>query len=1007
MNSKERNFKGGILLLATLAFFPLVCDATPKVEVYYEAGAGMANRWRVQDRTPGLDLFTVKNDPTGASVSESSGSIQTNSSNGPNGMENSYQLYAYEESYGECESPLVGGSYGNCIWNDRQFEFSFDVRSSGPFVVYVYVQTNDATERSGYNPYKRGTKVLKYTSDNLNMGGAAVDWTTRESAFYIWYYNVWHLGEYGVDYTGASWSGWDGKNYQYGLGAGVADGSWHTVTRNIEDDIHNLAPDAGISGIEKIVVQGNVRMNNVKLDFDNEMWNKYEQFQIDPAWAYDTGWLDGHDFADNPAGKVQCLASSRKIRNCVWANRVWNPCTGIYKDRTSNFTLDASDLPAPVMNNCYLTMFNKYTYDGLTEGVQQEENVFIQLDNGSSIQTFTLDDPGEGPHVVTANEPITLTRGPNTFYTQTAGWCGEGESVGYGRKTRGADAEALHGMDNIALDMFRVRCGPSENALDLNIDANPNPIFQTGADTTLITWNSRNAQSCEPSGGYYNAATFTYDWQNMAGAWSNIPALAGYDPPTSTFSTTAFNIATGPVPPLFTTNPLPYSITYTLKCSDAGNTKSVTKSEKVSVFGPGCWNDPTCANFIWKRVNSRNVSGNHNQYDDPYCHPGWSDASGNCQAAPTNPNGYVQRDQDFDNNVAIDPIRVHYSAGNHDIVFKRREQGATLDKILVTPVAGGITPSGVGGSGIVGNSVWMEAEDAVIFGSQLADGEYEDYTASGYKAISTVFWESGITYVHSGYNTMKFNFNIPVAGDYYIWARVGTKIPSAGINSFWVAPDWRDLDGDSYADERYEYVLFDTNDHGECCHKFDFWAGTEADKGTPAGSNPPAINVGDSITLYWDSGNITSAMAEMNLAGDYDPTWFGIKQTEESPFLPTHVPAPPPNYNNQTLTPPAAGTYIYQLTGIFNGSLKTETKEVTIDVGAVAPPVIDGRCGYACDNTHCEIPTEGFCTPPSTISAAGVVETATGWEWVCEGLNGGLPTNPPCSVERQCGWVER
>ncbi|MEA2007026.1 MAG: hypothetical protein U9O20_02610 [Patescibacteria group bacterium] len=70
------------------------------------------------------------------------------------------------------------------------------------------------------------------------------------------------------------------------------------------------------------------------------------------------------------------------------------------------------------------------------------------------------------------------------------------------------------------------------------------------------------------------------------------------------------------------------------------------------------------------------------------------------------------------------------------------------------------------------------------------------------------------------------------------------------------------------------------------------------------------------------------------------------------------------------------------------------------------PLPIPGQCGESCNHTHCNIPTSGFCTPPSTIAAPGTpAVTASGWEWKCEGLRGGVDTT--CQAERKCGWEEK
>ena len=986
------------------AFFFSVDHAaalTGHEEVYYEGDAGLDDRWGVREETPGVAL--PGGDPAGASVTEvydgakGHDVLRTSSPNGPNGMDNSYQLYAYDLSlYDSCGKFSKYGDadrYANCINNNRQEEFTMEIKSSGMFAVYVYAHSTDVvepwTDFHHYNSYRQGAKMLKYTPEDINMGGAAIDWNCAEREFNSWGYAMWYSTYYnpGVYPDLCSTSNSLGKNYHYGLGSNFQDGNWHTISRNIADDLETLAPgDTHLKTTYRIFVVGNVRIDKVALDFDSETFALYEDFQKDPNWAYDTGWLDMHDGGDNPAGKVQCLPTSGYITDCKPEYFEYNNCRGVYKWSRSDYTINASDLPNPVMNDCYITMFNDYTYDGTGEGVQPNEVTAILVDTGSEITTATLPDPGEGGHVINATEPITLRKGVNTFYTAPPGYCGVGNSVHNGRTTRGR--YGLFGIENKGLDAIRIRCRPNANALTLDFRSAGNPIIQTTPETVTaqLLWNTNNAKRCEATGGYFDG--INNDWQDMTPAWTDLqtgnPAWPAWPAPPAIATT-------------FTTNPLPYEIGYTLKCYDTSDTRHVTETETISVIPAICMNDATCTDFVWQRARSRNDAGNDNRYDDPLGHPSnvdVLDASGN----PVPP---------ADNDTSFEPA-YNLSAGSHTLYIKHRETSTTFDKILITSDLGYV-PTGLGGTGPVGDKIWIEAEDYTYKRTWSGYTRVkQNYTAAEFEFLEFYYWMDA--WLPSTYYTLhvRYAFVAPVAGRYVVWGRVGTLNPGGNGNGVWLGID-ADLNPalvPPQPDDKYDFVLWDTLDHGDCCMKIDFWGGAEADKGTMAGTNPAPITLGTPIRLWWETGQMDNVLGEMNSGFDIDYSWLGTKPADETPYqastLPT--PPPPPSYNSQTVTPPAVGTYKYILYGMFNGGMRTDPMEVTVVVNPAVPPVIDGICGEACHETHCNEPASGFCTAPSTLESSGIHADATGWYWVCEGTSG---IDADCRAERECGWVEK
>ena len=55
-----------------------------------------------------------------------------------------------------------------------------------------------------------------------------------------------------------------GGRYKFSLGSSTKDGAWHTITRNLVDDVHSLDPNVDVLKIYRIAVRGSGMIDNIK-----------------------------------------------------------------------------------------------------------------------------------------------------------------------------------------------------------------------------------------------------------------------------------------------------------------------------------------------------------------------------------------------------------------------------------------------------------------------------------------------------------------------------------------------------------------------------------------------------------------------------------------------------------------------------------------------------------------------------------------------------------------------
>lgn len=150
------------------------------------------------------------------------------------------------------------------------------------------------------------------------------------------------------------------------------------------------------------------------------------------------------------------------------------------------------------------------------------------------------------------------------------------------------------------------------------------------------------------------------------------------------------------------------------------------------------------------------------------------------------------------------PVVYDLTAGDHTLWICYREDGALLDKILVTNT--GITPTGAGdvaeGCLIVDRTteLWFEAECAGI-GESWNTGLHDDASNQAFAGAPT-----GTQLIdapsEADADQIRFTFTVSEETDYKVWGRVLTALDDD--NSFWVKMDdsewtlWEDIPVDSY-----------------------------------------------------------------------------------------------------------------------------------------------------------------------------------------------------------------
>jgi hypothetical protein len=105
-------------------------------------------------------------------------------------------------------------SDGSSLAITRNFKVDFSLMTKTNFIIYFQVKTS------------AGDRYLTYTQSDQNALG---------SGSYIY----------------------------YGLGTTSIDGSWHSFTRDLQADLLNAQPNATLISIDKILIRGSLRVDNI------------------------------------------------------------------------------------------------------------------------------------------------------------------------------------------------------------------------------------------------------------------------------------------------------------------------------------------------------------------------------------------------------------------------------------------------------------------------------------------------------------------------------------------------------------------------------------------------------------------------------------------------------------------------------------------------------------------------------------------------------------------------
>ena len=101
------------------------------------------------------------------------------------------------------------------------------------------------------------------------MNRDTVSWDIKYSESYSFYYTVTTTkGERYMYYSSAANNRGiigNGLYIHHGLGEGYKDGKWHTITRNLEDDLTEFEPDNHIVAINGLLIRGSGSIDNIVL----------------------------------------------------------------------------------------------------------------------------------------------------------------------------------------------------------------------------------------------------------------------------------------------------------------------------------------------------------------------------------------------------------------------------------------------------------------------------------------------------------------------------------------------------------------------------------------------------------------------------------------------------------------------------------------------------------------------------------------------------------------------
>ncbi len=198
--------------------------------IYEDAEDGSIKGWDIYDKNPtGAVIRNVFDNEKNSRVIEFQGA----------GTQNGYWLRKENLAY----------------WDNRtQFNISWSMKFSEPYIIYIYLYTN------------KGFKYLQYEPVDSNGLGS---------------------GDY----------------IRIGLGSDTKDGKWHTITRDLQADLHLAQNDTDIIAVEAFLIRGSGRVDDIKLfSSDGGAQVPNAPSELEATSTKDTVTLKWRDNSNNETG---------------------------------------------------------------------------------------------------------------------------------------------------------------------------------------------------------------------------------------------------------------------------------------------------------------------------------------------------------------------------------------------------------------------------------------------------------------------------------------------------------------------------------------------------------------------------------------------------------------------------------------------------------------------------------------------------------------------------------
>jgi len=192
---------------------------------------------------------------------------------------------------------------------------------------HIYDNTPEGATISSLLDNSRGSRVIEFNGNGINNGyeiGARRDngkWNNTRDKSIRWSMNYSENflvfiaiettnGERFMQYRPIDNSDGVVNNYiQFGLGSGVNDGTWHTFTRNIEDDLHQFEPNNDLVAINAFLIRGSGKVDDILTIAEGADNSKvvYEDAEDEN--------IDGWDIYDNVSGSATINNIEDNIKN--------------------------------------------------------------------------------------------------------------------------------------------------------------------------------------------------------------------------------------------------------------------------------------------------------------------------------------------------------------------------------------------------------------------------------------------------------------------------------------------------------------------------------------------------------------------------------------------------------------------------------------------------------------------------------------------------------------------